>query len=382
MLVDLLKQFLHLNGYQNPDGRSIAANAMKQKPNEPIQSNSQPVPNTMTPRVPPPMMEGRFQGDLRGQRPMGAQMGVNDDITQRDKYVDPSTIPAPVSPIQQRVNEIESKDYGRYVDPQTGQVTVGKDRDKKWSTKDKIGSALLGILSGAAGGPIGMLAGGLNAGMDRNYLEKRQDRKDLQDLVPKLKYQQDQEKYQQEQKQRDLQNQYYAVRPDVLQQNADTNALKVKSQAEQNQRNYELKVKTQDWKEADRREYYQLEQQKQAALQSQNDRLYELSVRRQQEIENQNDIKNKQAATNESGRNARNVNSVAGAMNRAQIQADISARGRDKVVADAVKGFMVAYQKANEDRMPPQDAINKFLEDNGLRESPLGKSKSLLRKSH
>ena len=232
MLVDLLKQFLHLNGYQNPDGRSIAANAMKQKPNEPIQSNSQPVPNTMTPRVPPPMMEGRFQGDLRGQRPMGAQMGVNDDITQRDKYVDPSTIPAPVSPIQQRVNEIESKDYGRYVDPQTGQVTVGKDRDKKWSTKDKIGSTLLGILSGAAGGPIGMLAGGLNAGMDRNYLEKRQDRKDLQDLVPKLKYQQDQEKYQQEQKQRDLQNQYLAVKPDIAQQNADTSQIRANTAAD------------------------------------------------------------------------------------------------------------------------------------------------------
>ena len=188
-----------------------------------------------------------------------------------------------------------------------------------------------------------MLAGGLNAGMDRNYLEKRQDRKDLQDLVPKLKYQQDQEKYQQEQKQRDLQNQYYAVRPDVLQQNADTASRKVDVTAQKNAADSEYKQNVLTFGKDKADKIYQLRQ-RELDLKSrgldQTDEMLKIRQQIADETARHNQTTEKQAATNEQGK-----------MTRQQI--GIAAKA-------AADGLKMAVQAGNMERAAQ---LRKELED-------------------
>lgn len=121
--------------------------------------------------------------------------------------------------LQSRISAIDNKDYS----------PGGADRDKKWSVKDKIGSTLMGILEGARGGPLGMISGGINAGMDRNYLEKRDDRKELGQMVPALQRQQGIQKNDLDLQQQQLQNDYLAVKPTIEQQKVDTAATAAQS---------------------------------------------------------------------------------------------------------------------------------------------------------
>lgn len=76
---------------------------------------------------------------------------------------------------EQDLYNASNKDYSITKNPETGEVIRGKDRDKSWSFWDKVGSTLLGALTGfGQGGIVGAIGGGVKAGTDRNYFEKLQ----------------------------------------------------------------------------------------------------------------------------------------------------------------------------------------------------------------
>jgi hypothetical protein len=148
---------------------------------------------------------------------------------------------------QEEIDRIQTKDYapGEYKDPITGDISNnpnkpgyteilrprGKDRDAQWSVKDKAGSASLGALEGLArGGPLGALLGGLGAGMDRNYMEKRADRDQMSMLRPRLAQQQQSQDFENDQAYKTAQTDYQTVRPLLEQQKVDIAADKEKRQ--------------------------------------------------------------------------------------------------------------------------------------------------------
>lgn len=152
-------------------------------------------------------------------------------MTQSPMAVKPGQVTAPdYSDPRQRAKYIEDKDYSRIVDPETGKVHVGKDRDKKWSLGDKIGSFLLGMFDGT---------GAIPAAMDRNYMEKRQDKRDLAEAYGSIQRQQAVEKGDLANQQQAAQNEYLAMRPqiegakvDVAQQRVDVAVKKAEIDAE------------------------------------------------------------------------------------------------------------------------------------------------------
>lgn len=134
-------------------------------------------------------------------------------MTQSPMAVKPGQATAPdYSDPRQRAKYIEDKDYSRIVDPETGKVHIGKDRDKKWSLGDKIGSFLLGMFDGT---------GAIPAAMDRNYMEKRQDKRDLAEAYGSIQRQQAVEKGDLANQQQAAQNEYLAVRPQIEQQKVE-----------------------------------------------------------------------------------------------------------------------------------------------------------------
>lgn len=90
---------------------------------------------------------------------------------------------APGREMERELADLDAKDYSIKKD-EAGNITHrGKDRDKKWSIWDKIGSALVGWAQGG-------LAGGIKAGTDRNYFEKMGDSFQRDRLLPKIAAQQ------------------------------------------------------------------------------------------------------------------------------------------------------------------------------------------------
>lgn len=105
----------------------------------------------------------------------------------------------PLEMTQDRINEIQSKDYSRAKYDNDGNLikAAGTDRDQDWTWKDKVLSALVGAGEGLmSGGLFGAAAGGISAGTDRNFMEKRKDNFDLAKLFPRVQQQQQQEKFQ------------------------------------------------------------------------------------------------------------------------------------------------------------------------------------------
>lgn len=118
-----------------------------------------------------------------------------------------SAVPYPQkSDLQRRADVLLNKDYSITKDAEGNVISRGKDRDAKWSLKDKIGSTALGILDGLMrGGPLGALAGGISAGTDRNYLEKLEDQKEANQVFPRLKQEQENQAFEQNQQHRQTQ---------------------------------------------------------------------------------------------------------------------------------------------------------------------------------
>lgn len=99
----------------------------------------------------------------------------------------------PVAPRRQsqvlsdEYNAVLGKDYSIRKD-ENGNVTHrGADRDKQWSTWDKIGSALLGYAQGG-------IAGAIQGGTDRNFMEKQADQRQIGRLLPRIEAAKTQEK--------------------------------------------------------------------------------------------------------------------------------------------------------------------------------------------
>ncbi len=161
-------------------------------------------------------------GGTTAERPDLPQIPLNTDPPDTPEYqawqadqernqAPQQTLPAiepPTTP-EQELADVNNKRYNKGVwrNPETGETTSkpnkpgftevvtapGKDRDKRWSTWDKIGSALVGWATGG-------LAGGIKAATDRNYFEKMGDQFQRERLLPQIaakqqigKYEADQE---------------------------------------------------------------------------------------------------------------------------------------------------------------------------------------------
>jgi hypothetical protein len=314
----------------------------KRRPAESVQAEQIPLGTTVQPQQEQTVTLGGDQ-PINAPSPMATRPRVvpekpvadvvpaasiqGDDIRMADSLMatKPGVMATPEQPAldlsnpRQRARYIENKDYSIQKDPDGNIIHRGADRDKKWSLGDKVGSFIMGMFDGT---------GGVNAAMDRNYMEKRQDKRDLGEAYGSINRQQAVEKGDAEAEQRRLNNEWMAVRPDLEQQ-------KIDNKAADDQRDYEIKARTQGWKEADRVEYYRLEREKLDALKSNRSDLYQLAVRRQTELERHNKSTEGQAARNELGRNARASMSQQGMSARQQLS--IAAQEKALQVRDAMK---------------------------------------------
>lgn len=260
----------------------------------------------------------RMMQDLLASKPADAQSAAAVD------YSDP----------RQRIKAIESKDYSIAKDPNTGEVIHrGKDRDKEWSLGDKVLSGLIAMTRGE---------GFVTGATDRNYREKLSDKQELSGLYGSVQRQQKMEQADLANQQQAAQNEYLAVRPELEQQ-------KIENAAEAKQRDYELKARTQGWKEEDRVEYYRLEREKLEALKQNRADLHELAVRRQTEIERNN-------RATEAGRNRRAEMREGGLRSRQQISIEA------KRIADEIKAAekMKQIERAGQLRVQLQQLKDEY----------------------
>jgi hypothetical protein len=204
----------------------------------------------------PPQRPVAMDGPRTEPHTISPMMAVSDEV---GNY----TAPPPSRGTQGRIDEIIGKDYR------------GKDRDKKWSIGDKILSGLSGMFNGD---------GLIPAATDRNYMEKQADKREMSRLVPQVQQQRQAEGFETDQK-------YKQTQIDLAPVKVEQNQQKIDNTAEDKQRTYDLRVRTQGWKEKDKLEYHQLEREKLEALKQNRTDVYELAVRRQVEIERSNKAK-------------------------------------------------------------------------------------------
>lgn len=97
-----------------------------------------------------------------------------------------------------RIAAVNDKDYSIQKD-EFGNITHrGKDRDKKWSTMDKIGSAIIGWAQGG-------IPGAISAATDRNFMEKMGDDRQRSRIMPQIEQARKQEEFQTNQAYKDAQ---------------------------------------------------------------------------------------------------------------------------------------------------------------------------------
>jgi hypothetical protein len=129
----------------------------------------------------------------------------------------------PVQDTQSQIDEIYSKDYSIKKDDQGNVIHRGKDRDKKWSLGDKILSGFMGAFNGD---------GIIPAATDRNYMERQADKRELGQLVPQVKQQQQAEDFGRDQKYKQSQIEINEIKPEIMQKGADTARLRAEADAE------------------------------------------------------------------------------------------------------------------------------------------------------
>jgi hypothetical protein len=287
-------------GPVKPDGRF--PNVLMAPPGPPMPSGTD-----LTPQARP--MEGTMEEQ---------QLARQQEVMNQDLMNPVAPQKTPVQNTQGRIDSIINKDYSIEKDDQGNVIHRGKDRDKEWSIKDKIGSFFMGMFDGT---------GAIPAATDRNYMEKREDRMELGRLVPQAKQQQDAEDFQRDQQYKQTQIDLAPVKVDQVQQRIDNTA-------EDKQRSHELKTRTQNWRESDKVEYYRLEKEKLEALKANRSDLYELAVRRQTEIERSNKVKEGQGQQRIDNTN---TNQVA---NREQRRQQFISNFNVKLEQDAKKGIL------------------------------------------
>lgn len=83
--------------------------------------------------------------------------------------------------LRNQANDLYNRDYSKAEFDENGELIkhAGKDRDKNWTTWDKIGSFADGMMKGG-------IVEGIRAGTDRNYFEKQRDNRELAGIAPKL----------------------------------------------------------------------------------------------------------------------------------------------------------------------------------------------------
>jgi hypothetical protein len=340
------------NGTVIPNDRTMA---VAPQGDYPVTAESQPIGTEVTPRPYEPM-------PVNPNAPNQTQASINPTD---------ATYPVPRT-LQRSVNELLNKDYGRYTNPDTGEVTLGKDRDKKWSLKDKIGSALLGVAKGLAqGGPLGALVGGVEAGTDRNYLEKQQDNKDLRNLLPKLKQQQENEAFDMAQNVKQSQIDNYISDNERLR-----DELTRKTEADNVKKNYyegiladKQKGRSLSAQQIDDLQTYR------AWLMQNGDSNTQQKIRQIDETIRHNQAGEKQQSVNEQGRNSRaaanNATSVANTMTngvnqnfRKQLELEFK-KDPTEAKRKATAGFIKSYMSNNGGSQPDQDTINQYLANIG-----------------
>lgn len=196
----------------------------------------------------------------------------------------------------------------------------GKDYDKDHDWKDVMRALGIGALQGFAntdprqslGAMIGSglgggIAGGVAGVFDRNTDEKMGNEISLAREYDKYKRQ-----FEREQSAIDADQKNRKAEADIrgAEMRPDIALAEVERKRIQGDRNLELKERTQNWKEADRVEYYRLEREKQAALAAKDDRAYELAVRRQTEIERNNKARDPIALENVRAENQRKLQAI------------------------------------------------------------------------
>jgi hypothetical protein len=139
-------------------------------------------------------------------------------VTPEVQPTPPAIYPVPRSAsTQEEINAIRDKDYSKAVMDEQGNVVkpAGVNRDKKWSTLEKIGNAAMGFLVGAGqGGLGGGIVEGVRGATDRNYNEKLADKRQLAELYPRQKQEQQQEVFQATQQARQAQTNDILRRPE------------------------------------------------------------------------------------------------------------------------------------------------------------------------
>ncbi len=148
-----------------------------------------PQPNNQLPEIPPSL---KTPMQIMGEPLPEIPTGQIEQAREAEMPMDlpgielPKAVEAPLSKAVDRYRRAAGKEYhkGQWTNITTGEVTSkrpkdgdpnweqskapGIDRDKKWSTWDKIASALVGWAEGG-------IVGGVKAATDRNYFEKRGD---------------------------------------------------------------------------------------------------------------------------------------------------------------------------------------------------------------
>jgi hypothetical protein len=138
-----------------------------------------------------PQHEGMLKEELGKLIPQGTVVGDQQGRT-------------PVQTTQSLIDAIHSKDYSIKKDDQGNVIHRGKDRDKKWSLGDKILSGVMGMFNGD---------GLIPAATDRNYMERRADKRELGQLIPQVKQQQQAEDFGRDQKYKQTQIEINQIKP-------------------------------------------------------------------------------------------------------------------------------------------------------------------------
>jgi hypothetical protein len=192
-------------GPVKPDGRF--PNVLMAPPGPPMPSGTD-----LTPQARP--MEGTMEEQ---------QLARQQEVMNQDLMNPVAPQKTPVQNTQGRIDSIINKDYSIEKDDQGNVIHRGKDRDKEWSIKDKIGSFFMGMFDGT---------GAIPAATDRNYMEKREDRMELGRLVPQAKQQQDAEDFQRDQEYKQTQIELAPVKVDQVQQRIDVQKMRAEADAE------------------------------------------------------------------------------------------------------------------------------------------------------
>jgi hypothetical protein len=297
----------HVPGTVGMDGKMVPYD--NDKPYRVIPDREEYKSGIVPPQQPVAMDEPRTEPHT-----VSPMMAVSDEV---GNY----TAPPPSRGTQGRINEIIGKDYSIEKDDQGNITHRGKDRDKKWSIGDKILSGLSGMFNGD---------GLIPAATDRNYMEKQADKREMSRLVPQVQQQRQAEGFETDQKFKQTQIEINQIKPEVLMKDAETRAERVQVTARYNELRSKLgQQKADDWKWA--QEALIAHRKGELVLKQEQVDLLE---RRIKEIERHNQATEKQAATNEVGRNTRATNTQTG----------ITARS-GMVSADKARGVLASIEK-------------------------------------